>query len=162
MSRLHDVNPRQVEEVIHQILSLITDDEKHDNAFSWETLDNIVNSWNREIGFSWHKQSEMKHPSKFRIFPVFVDKIRLGSRQNLSTCPNPALPCPMRDCKTEIGGKNGSIQRKNLKRHFLSHFYTITNPPCQDCELMDQKACFQVDIQKCFFLMLLIFILKTL
>ena len=128
-----------------------TNDEKHNDAFSWETLDKIVKSWNRGIGFSWHKQSEMKDPSKFRIFPAFVNKIRTGNRQDPSTCPDSLLPCPMPDCEIKIGGKDRSTQIKNFKKHFLLHFYTVTNQPCQNCELMDQKACFQVDIQKIFF-----------
>ena len=68
--------------------------------------------------------------------------------------------CRMPDCQTIIAGKTCNIQRKNFKKHFSSHFYTVQNQPCEKCELMDQKACFQIDIQK-WSSMLLIFCIIT-
>ena len=76
------VDPNQVEKVIRQILTHNNYDDNPDDAFLWEELIEIVNSWNRRIGFSWHKPNEMNDPSKFCIFPVFFEEIRVGSRQD--------------------------------------------------------------------------------
>ena len=70
--------------------------------------------------------------------------------------------CTMPNCQTIIAGKTCSIQRKNFKKHFSSHFYTVTNQPCEKCELMDQKECFQFDIQKWFSMSLIFCIISRL
>ena len=75
-------DPNQVEKVIRQILTHKTYDNNPNDAFLWEELIEIVNSWNRRIGFSWHKLNRMNDPSKFCIFPVFFEDIRVGSRQD--------------------------------------------------------------------------------
>ena len=53
----------------------------------------------------------------------------------------------MPGCQTIIGGNTNNIQRKNFKKHFSSHFYTVRNQPCEKCEMMNQKPGFQIDNQ---------------
>ena len=50
----------------------------------------------------------------------------------------------MPDCKSLIGGETITTQKKTLKKHYSLHFYTVRNKPCDKCELMDQKPCFQI------------------
>ena len=54
----------------------------------------------------------------------------------------------MPNCKRIIAGNNRIIRRKNFKKHFSLHFYTVINRPCTKCGLMNQKLGFQIDNQK--------------
>lgn len=82
------VDENEVKKVIHQILTHDTNDNSHDDSFSWIELVNIVEKWEKRVGFSWNKPDEMKDSSKFRILPVFYETIRLGSRKDQSTSPD--------------------------------------------------------------------------
>ena len=165
------VDESEVKKVIHQILTHDTNDNSHDDSFSWIELVNIVEKWEKRVGFSWNKPDEMKDSSKFRILPVFYETIRLGSRKDQSTSPDylviyawfvicfinnllinyyPSFQsrCDMPYCQTIIAGKNKSIRRKNYKKHFSSHFYTVRNQPCKECGFMNQKLGSQIDNHK--------------
>jgi len=82
------VDENEVKKVIYQILTHDTNDNSHNDSFSWIELVNIVEKWEKRVGFSWDKPDEMKDSSKFRILPVLYQTIRPGNRKDQSTSPD--------------------------------------------------------------------------
>ena len=52
--------------------------------------------------------------------------------------------CELLNCKTVISGVHF---RKNFKKHFLEHFFTVANTPCAYCGLIE-KLSFHIDTLK--------------
>ena len=82
------VDEIEVKKVIYQILTHDTNDNSHNDSFSWIELVNIVKKWEKRVGFSWNKPNEMEDSSKFRILPVLYQTIRPGNRKDQSTSPD--------------------------------------------------------------------------
>ena len=82
------VDEIEVKKVIYQILTHDTNDNSHNDSFSWIELVNIVKKWEKRVGFSWNKPDEMEDSSKFRILPVLYQTIRPGNRKDQSTSPD--------------------------------------------------------------------------